>query len=79
MMRNGAYTLATGAAAIGLVLLMLAEPGAGLYTSLGTVLLIVAVLLAGLGKGIDLLGYVREGATDFDDDNGPASGGRRDR
>ena len=73
MMRNGAYTLATGAAALGLVLLMLAEPGAGLYTSLGTVILGVAVLLAGLGKGIDLLGYVREGAADADDGEAAAS------
>jgi hypothetical protein len=72
-MRNGAYTLATGAAVLGLVLLMLAEPGAGLYTSLGTVILGVAVLLAGLGKGIDLLGYVHEGATDADDGETAAS------
>jgi hypothetical protein len=66
-MRNGAYTLATTAAVLGIVLLMLAEPGAALLPSLGTVLLAVAVLLAGLGKGIDLLGYVREGAADPDE------------
>jgi len=72
-MRNGAYTLATGAAVLGLVLLTVAEPGAGLYTPLGTVMMAVAVLLAGLGKGIDLLGYVREGATDADDRQDTAS------
>lgn len=72
-MRNGAYTLATGAAVLGLVLLTIAEPGAGLYTPLGTVMMVVAVLLAGLGKGIDLLGYVREGATDANDRDGAAS------
>jgi hypothetical protein len=66
-MQNRAYTLATGAAVLGLVLLTLAEPGAGLYTPLGTVLLAVAVLLAGLGKGIDLLGHVRDGAAGPDD------------
>lgn len=66
-MRNRAYTLATTAAVLGVVLLTLAEPGAGLYTPLGTVLLAVAVLLAGLGKGIDLLGHVRDGAAGTDD------------
>jgi hypothetical protein len=66
-MRNGAYTLASVAAVLGVVLLSLAEPGAGLYTPLGTLMLVVAVLLSGLGKGIDLLGHVRDGATDPDD------------
>ena len=66
-MQNRAYTLATGAAVLGLVLLTLAEPGAGLYTPLGTVLLAVAVLLVGVGKGIDLLGHVRDGAAGPDD------------
>jgi len=66
-MRNGAYALATLAAVFGLVLLSVAAPGADLYTPLGTVLLAVAALLAGLGKGIDLLGHVRDGATDSDD------------
>jgi hypothetical protein len=66
-MRNGAYTLATTAAVLGIVLLMLAEPGAALLPSLGTVLLGVAVLLAGLGKGIDLLGHVRDGAVGPDE------------
>lgn len=74
-MRNGAYTLAALAALLGLVLLMLAEPGAGLFTPLGTVLFAVAVLLVGLGKGIDLLGHVRDGATDTDDASG--QGGTR--
>lgn len=78
-MRNGAYTLATGAAVLGLVLLTLAEPGAGLFTPLGTVMMIVAVLLAGLGKGIDLLGYVQEGAADADDGEGGAPDGPRGR
>jgi hypothetical protein len=66
-MRNGAYTLATVAAALGIVLLALAEPGAGRYTPLGALLLAVAGVLAGLGKGIDLLGHVRDGATDPED------------
>ena len=65
-MQNGAYTLAMMAALGGLVLLMIA--GQGDYrTALGTVLLLVAGLLAGLGKGIDVLGYVREGARRSDD------------
>jgi hypothetical protein len=67
-MSNRAYTLAAGAAGLGLLLLMLAEPGAKLLTPLGTVLLAVAGLLAGLGKGIDLLGHVRDGATGSDDE-----------
>lgn len=65
-MRNGAYTLATTAALGGLALLMIA--GQGDYrTALGIVLLLVAGLLTGLGKGIDVLGYVREGARRSDD------------
>lgn len=64
-MRNGAYTLAALATVGGLVLLMIA--GQGDYRSaLGTVLLAAALLLAGLGKGIDLLGHVKDGATDPD-------------
>jgi len=61
-MRNVAYGLSTVAALAGLVLLMIA--GQGDYrTALGTVLLGAALLLWGLGKGVDLLGYVQEGAT----------------
>ncbi len=66
-MRNGAYTLAGLSAVLGLVLLTVAEQGSSVFTSLGTVLLVVAALLAGLGKGIDLLGYVQEGAAGPDD------------
>lgn len=65
-MRNVAYGLATAAAFAGLVLLMIA--GQGDYrAALGTVLLGVALLLWGLGKGVDLLGYVQEGATSPDE------------
>lgn len=67
-MQNGAYTLAGLAVLGGLVLLTLAD-GTGFYTPLGAVLLLVALLLAGLGKGIDLLGHIRDGATDTDDRN----------
>jgi hypothetical protein len=50
----------------GLVLLAIA--GQGDYrTALGTVLLLAAGVLAGLGKGIDVLGYVQEGARRPDD------------
>lgn len=65
-MQNGAYTLAFLATGLGLTLLTVAD-GTGFYTPLGSVLLLVAVLLAGLGKGIDLLGYIREGVSDADD------------
>ncbi len=65
-MQNGAYTLAVLAVGVGLALLTLAD-GTSFYTSLGSVLVLVALLLAGLGKGIDLLGHVRDGATDPDD------------
>jgi hypothetical protein len=66
-MRNGAYTLSFLAAVLGLVLLAGAAPGDGFSTSLGTVMVVVAVVLAGLGKGIDLLGHVRDGAAEADD------------
>jgi hypothetical protein len=65
-MRNGAYTLAFFAALGGLVLLMVGRSD-GFETALGTVLLIVAPLLAGVGKIIDLLGYVQEGAAEPDE------------
>lgn len=65
-MRNGAYTLAVLSALGGLVLLTIA--GQDDYRSmLGTVLMLAALLLAGMGKGIDLLGSVKEGATRPDD------------
>lgn len=66
-MRNGAYTLAGLSAVLGLVLLTVAGQGSSVSTSLGSVLLVVAALLAGLGKGIDLLGYVWDGAAGPDD------------
>lgn len=65
-MRNGAYTLATTAALGGLVLLTIAEQG-DYRTALGLVLFLVAGVLAALGKGVDVLGYVREGARRSDD------------
>jgi hypothetical protein len=65
-MRNGAYTLALISVLGGLVLLMIGESG-GVETSLGTVLLIVALLLGGVGKIVDLLGYVGEGAAGHDE------------
>ena len=65
-MRNGAYTLAFIAALAGLVLLMVGHAD-GMETALGTVLLIVAPLLGGVGKVIDVLGYVRDGATEPDE------------
>lgn len=65
-MQNAAYSLSTAAALAGLVLLMIA--GQGDYrTALGTVLLGVALLLWGLGRGVDLLGHVQDGATRSDE------------
>jgi hypothetical protein len=65
-MQNGAYTLAGASALGGLILLTVAGPD-DVRTALGTALLLVALLLAGVGKGIDLLGYVQEGASRPDD------------
>jgi hypothetical protein len=65
-MRNVAYGLSTAAALGGLGLLMIAGPE-GNRTALGTALLGVALLLWGLGKGVDLLGYVQEGAARSDE------------
>ena len=65
-MRNGAYTLAFIAALAGLVLLTVGHSD-GVETALGTVLLVVAPLLMGIGKVIDVLGYVRDGAADSDE------------
>lgn len=69
-MRNAAYTLAMLSALGGLVLLSMA--GQDDYRSvLGAVLGLVALLLAGIGKGIDLLGYVQEGAAPDDNSHSP--------
>jgi hypothetical protein len=65
-MRNGAYSFAFLALIGGLVLLMIAEQD-DVLTPLGIILLLLSLLLAGIGKMIDVLGYVREGATDPDD------------
>lgn len=62
-MRNGAYSLAVLSTIGGFALLLIAEQGSA-QTALGSVLLLIALLLAGLGKGIDLLGYVHEGASE---------------
>lgn len=40
-------------------------------SALGAVLGLVALLLAGIGKGIDLLGYVQEGAAPDDNSHSP--------
>lgn len=66
-MQNPAYRLALLAGVGGLVLLMWASQGSGVKTPLGTALIAAAGLLLGLGKIIDLLGYVKEGATDADE------------
>ncbi len=65
-MRNGAYSFAFLALVGGLVLLMIAEQD-DVLTPLGVILLLSSLLLAGIGKVIDVLGYVREGATDPDE------------
>lgn len=66
-MRNAAYTLSLLAAGVGIVLLTVASPGNDVRTALGTLLLVAAGVVAGIGKAIDLLGYVREGAADSRD------------
>lgn len=66
-MRNAAYTLSLLAAVVGIVLLTVASAGNDVRTALGTLLLVAAVVVAGFGKAIDLLGYVREGAADSRD------------
>ena len=66
-MQNVAYRLALLAGIGGLVLLMVAGPGDDVRTPLGVVVLAAAGLLAGLGKVVDLLGYVEEGATDAEE------------
>lgn len=66
-MQNVAYRLALVAGIGGLVLLTIAGSDENFQTVLGVVVLAVAALLVGLGKAIDLLGYVREGATDTEE------------
>jgi hypothetical protein len=63
-MRNAAYRLAFVASIGGLVLLMIAGSGDDVRTPLGVAVLAGAVLLAGVGKALDVLGYVEEGASD---------------
>jgi hypothetical protein len=65
--RNIAYRLALLSALVGLGLLTVAGSGDDVRTSLGVSLLAVAGLLAGVGKALDVLGYVEEGATDAQD------------
>lgn len=52
--------------------MLLSMAGQDDYRSvLGAVLGLVALLLAGIGKGIDLLGYVQEGAAPDDNSHSP--------
>jgi hypothetical protein len=60
-MRNGAYSLALLSALGGLLLLMGAAP-ADFRTTLGSTLLLTALLLGGIGKAIDVLDDVKDGA-----------------
>lgn len=54
-------------AGVGGLVLLLISPHDDVKNTVGVALLAMAVLLIGLGKGIDLLGYVREGATDAEE------------
>ena len=63
-MHNLVYRLALLAGIGGIVLLVVGGPGDDVKNTLGVTALAVAGLLAGLGKAIDVLGYVRDGATD---------------
>lgn len=67
-MQNVAYRLSLLTVIGGLVLLMIAERGSDIKTPLGVALIGGAVLLAGIGKLVDLLGYVEEGATEAKDE-----------
>lgn len=62
--RNVAYRLALLASIGGIVLLVVGGPGDDVKNTLGVTALAVAGLLAGLGKAVDVLGYVQDGATD---------------
>ena len=64
LVRNVAYRLALLASTGGIVLLVVGGPGDDVKNTLGVTALAVAGLLAGLGKAVDVLGYVRDGATD---------------
>ena len=66
-MQNVAYRLALLAGIGGLVLLTIAGSGDDVRTPLGVAVLAAAALLVGVGKAIDLLGYVEEGATDAEE------------
>jgi hypothetical protein len=66
-MHNLAYRLALLAGIGGLVLLTVAGSGDDVRTPLGVAVLAAAALLVGVGKAIDLLGYVEEGATDAEE------------
>lgn len=66
-MHNLAYRLALLAGIGGLVLLTVAGSGDDVRTPLGVAVLAAAGLLVGIGKAIDLLGYVEEGATDAEE------------
>lgn len=46
---------------------MTAAPGDSLQTTLGGAVLAGSVLMVGLGKVIDLLGHVRDGAADAEE------------
>ena len=65
-MQNVASRLALLAGPGGLALLLIA-PNDDIRTPLGVALIVIAALLVGLGKGIDLLGYVYEGAADSEE------------
>lgn len=60
-MQNGAYRLA-GLSIVGGVALLTIAGQDDYRSALGIVLLLVAALLAGVGKGVEWLGYVQDGA-----------------
>ena len=64
---NLAYRLALLSSIAGLVLLTTAGSGDDVRTPLGVALLAAAGLLVGLGKALNVLGYVEEGATDAEE------------
>lgn len=64
---NLAYRLALLAGVGGLVLLTIAGSGDDIRTPLGVALIAGGGLLVGLGKAVDVLGYVQEGATDTEE------------
>ena len=64
LVHNVAYRLALLASIGGIILLVVGGPGDDVKNTLGVTALAVAGLLAGLGKAVDVLGYVQDGATD---------------